>query len=123
MDEITKKETQSCIYLLQEDAGRLKADVVPRCKIGMTSDIDPSFNQRRMQIIRSCSPEKLILRHKIDMPSKEVARDFEGFLHARFFAKRSFDYYSEWFDLTEEDVNWFCSLTFDALKDMVSKTR
>jgi hypothetical protein len=88
----------------------------------MTTDIDITFTQRRMQIIRSCSPETLVLRDKIDMPSKEAAKDFEGYLQKRFFNKRSFEYYSEWFDLSEEDVAWISSLTFESLKEAVSNS-
>jgi len=107
MDRI---ESQYSVYLLQEDASRLKDGIVGRCKIGHTSEIDPSFNERRLQIVRSCSPERLILRHRIDLPSKESARTLERSLHVRYSEKKAFDYYSEWFDLSEDDISAFCSL-------------
>jgi hypothetical protein len=100
----------SSVYLLQEDCSRLKTGVVARCKIGHTNRLDPTFNEFRFQIIRSNSPELLRLIHQIDLPSKDMARKLESKLHARFADKRSFQYYSEWFDLSEEDIAWLCNL-------------
>jgi len=53
---MNRKELTYSVYLLQEDTSRLKDGIVGRCKIGHTCDLDPSFNERRLQIVRSCSP-------------------------------------------------------------------
>lgn len=100
----------SSVYLLQEDSSRLKDGVMARCKIGHTNRLDPSFKEFRFQIIRSNSPELLRLLHRIDLPSKHMARKLESRLHARFAHKSSFAHHSEWFDLSEDDVAWVCTL-------------
>lgn len=113
-----ERESKYTVYLLQEDASRLKDGIVGRCKIGHTSKIDPSFNERRLQIVRSCSPEKLVLRHQIDLSSKDSARTLERTLHARYSEKRAFDYHSEWFDLSEDDIDGFCSLNASSVSSV-----
>jgi hypothetical protein len=107
---MNSKESKYSVYLLQEDTSRLKDGIVGRCKIGHTSELDPSFKERRLQIVRSCSPERLFLRHQIDVPSRESARALERSLHARYAVKKAFNYSSEWFDLSEDDISGFCSL-------------
>ena len=109
------------VYLWQEDGSRLKDGVIARCKIGWTSKLDTTFNNDRLQGIRSCSPELLFLRHTIATPSKNDALAVEGYLHRHFSNKRSFNYYSEWFDLSEGDIRWLCSLTFESIKAEVSQ--
>jgi hypothetical protein len=113
-----REQSKYSVYLLQEDASRLKDGIIGRCKIGHTSEIDPSFNERRLQIVRSCSPEKLLLRHQIDLPSKESARILERSLHARYSDKKAFDYYSEWFDLSEDDIRGFCSIDANSVSSV-----
>lgn len=118
-----RAQSKYSVYLLQEDASRLKDGIIGRCKIGHTSEIDSSFNERRLQIVRSCSPEKLLLRHQIDLPSKESARILERTLHARYSNKKAFDYYSEWFDLSEDDINAFCSLDATSRAQVLERRR
>ncbi|SRR6266852_4632462 len=111
------KDRDSCIYLLQEDRGRLRDDVIPRSKIGFTNRLDCTFKRFRLQIIRSASPEKLNLIHAIKVPSTSIAQKLERFLHKHFIHRKSFDYSDEWLDLSQDDISWICSLTYEKLKE------
>lgn len=113
------KDGEPCIYLLQEDGARLKDEVIPRCKIGSTEHLDVSFSTRRLQVIRSTSPEQLLLIHAIKMPSMKIAMKTERFLHKYFIAKQSFEHSKEWCDLGADDIRWLRGQTFESLKALL----
>lgn len=106
-----------CIYFLMEDRSRLRPDVVPRCKIGVTNRLDCTLRQFRMQILRASSAEDFIVFHAIKAPNKEVAALFERLLHRRFATKRS-KHSKEWFDLSIQEIDWCQSLTIEQLDEL-----
>ena len=108
----------SCIYFLLEDTSRLRNDVLPRCKIGITDRLDCTLKQSRMQILRASSAEDFEVFHAIKTPSKEIASSVERRLHGRFANKRC-RHSREWFDLSAGDIEWCRSLSYDNLEAMI----
>jgi hypothetical protein len=111
------RDGDSCIYFLLEDSRRLRNNVLPRCKIGVTDRLDCTRKQFRMQILRASSAEDFEVFHAIKAPSREMARMFERMLHQRF-SKRRCEHSKEWFDLTSEEIDWCRSLSYEDLNHL-----
>lgn len=70
------------------------------CKIGMSGNVEKRFTG-----IQAQSPVPVTLKHYFFVDN---CRLFERALHQRFSNQRS---HFEWFNLTDEQIKWFCTLT------------
>ena len=90
IDFYLNKPNKGYIYLLEEPTNRWY-------KIGMSRDANKRIKGLRL-------PFKVTMLHSF--PSDDVAQ-VEQYLHEKFADKRL---HGEWFALTQEDVNWLCSI-------------
>lgn len=90
IDLYLNQSNKGYIYLLEEPINRWY-------KIGMSRDANKRIKGLRL-------PFKVTMLHSF--PSDDVAQ-VEQYLHEKFANKRL---HGEWFALTQEDVNWLCSI-------------
>lgn len=92
-EQFARKPKKGQVYLIS-------AVGLNRYKIGSTTDLD-----KRLLALQSFSPVALEVLAVIECSDIEKA---EAWLHTKFASCR---HHSEWFDLSDDDVQWIMSLT------------